>query len=112
MIRNKYAWINVDDLASTALTRYVPVPKNAPALKPCPCCGGEAEYRSLHSVWVACKVCGLTTPGSLNVDILATTWNGNIGVMDSTGTKYLEGVERDDPEIDPVATASTDQSTP
>lgn len=108
-----YTRLDLNSLSSTAATQYMPIPENPPPLNPCPCCGGDAEYRSLHSIWVACKVCGLSTPGCSDIDVLARTWNGTVGIVDTIDdVKYIENVKRDIPENDPVASPKAGQSKP
>lgn len=50
---------------------------DAPDLKPCPCCGGEAELRNVEMAscsYVKCKVCNLTgSDGSK--DRIVAAWN-------------------------------------
>lgn len=46
-------------------------------LKPCPHCGGEAEYREGSSTarYIRCKKCGCRTGSSRDIAKLAEAWN-------------------------------------
>lgn len=65
-------------VGSTVSTEYFEMPSKLPELKECPCCGGEAVFKSLHAAWVECSVCGLSTPAYIDLDVLASAWNRNV----------------------------------
>ena len=69
-------------LVSTLATGYMRLPEGLPPLLECPCCGGEAEFRSLHACWVQCTVCGLSTPAYEDPDVAARAWNGGIHAVE------------------------------
>ena len=51
-------------------------------LKPCPFCGGEADYRTENferTVWVKCTVCGIAT-GRYETDEIVDGMNGKAWV--------------------------------
>lgn len=53
-------------------------------LKPCPFCGGEAEYRDGSSTtpYIRCNKCGGRTLSSYNREKLAEAWNKRAAVTD------------------------------
>ena len=65
-------------VGSTVSTEYFEMPSKLPELRECPCCGGEAVFKSLHAAWVECSVCGLSTPAYTDLDVLASAWNRNV----------------------------------
>ena len=59
-------------------TYYHALPDKPPELLECPCCGGQAVFKSLHAYWIECTCCGLATPAYNDIDIAARAWNGGI----------------------------------
>lgn len=82
---------------TTVGTEYTPVPPKPPTLIRCPCCGGEAVYKSLHAIWVECTVCGLSTPAYTDIDTLSKVWNGGaqIATTESAGMGTAEVADID-----------------
>ena len=66
---------------------------NGPELKPCPLCGGRADYlgtsqvRGAWATWgfdalgytVVCTECGCTVPSGMSVEEVALRWNRRDG---------------------------------
>lgn len=100
MIEQRYYKAQFEN--NTIDAKYITVPKDAPELIECPCCGGKAVYKSLHAIWVECTVCGLSTPAYRDIHLVARAWNGAIQAVEVTNA---EG------EIDAsIANTDTDRS--
>lgn len=59
------------------MSRYLTKGFDPSDLKPCPFCGGEAEWRDGSSTkpYIRCKGCGMRTGGSSACDKLKAAWN-------------------------------------
>lgn len=114
MIKTRYyTSVDITELTAKTTTEYIPIPPDPPPLRPCPCCGGSVKYMSLHSIWIVCTVCGLSTPGYTDIDVLASTWNGAVEVVGaSSNAMYLEGTKHDTSVNDPVASPKAGDETP
>lgn len=50
---------------------------SAEELRPCPFCGGRAEYRGTHQIYIRCLACGARSRGTVERyrTNLAALWN-------------------------------------
>lgn len=60
-------------------------------LKPCPFCGGQAEFNDTSSTWVRCESCGAAIECQVEKKDAAQLWNSR---SDATLEKLREALEK------------------